>query len=206
MTQTDAKITELAVRLTVLERERAEIVLPSPLCLESDMDISSEGIIMEEQASAAIPPGEIAKLLFANQQESEVFLRHYEDVRFKITQVTVTLAGLLIGATRFGPLRTAPVANLPISFFIVVLGIIGVLISAKYSERADRHAVLARAYRKAASALVGKVHGRELEEIHQQAAAQHSASAGLMSRIRVRYFWIAVHLCVVVLGITVAFI
>jgi hypothetical protein len=86
MTQTDAKITELAVRLTVLERERAEIVLPSPLCLESDMDISSEGIIMEEQASAAIPPGEIAKLLFANQQESEVFLRHYEDVRFKITR------------------------------------------------------------------------------------------------------------------------
>ena len=145
-------------------------------------------------------------MLFAHAQENDAFIRHYEDVRFKITQVTVTLAGLLIGATRFGPLRTTPTSNLPISFFIIILGIIGILISAKYSERADRHATIARAYRKAASALVGKVQGEEFEEIHRRAAAQHLASAGFMSRIRARYFWLAVHACVVVLGVVVAFI
>lgn len=161
---------------------------------------------MEEEARAIHPPEETAKLLLAHEQENDVFIRHYEDVRFKITQVTVTLAGLLIGATRFGPLRTTPAANLPISLFIVVLGIIGILISAKYSERADRHATIARAYRRAASALVGKVQGHELEEIHQQAAAQHAASAGFMARIRARYFWLAVHACVVILGAIVAFI
>jgi hypothetical protein len=161
---------------------------------------------VEQEASAIIPPQEIAKLLFGHAQENDAFIRHYEDVRFKITQVTVTLAGLLIGATRFGPLRTAPTSNMPISLFIVVLGVIGILISAKYSERADRHATIARAYRRAASALVGKVQGQEFEEIHQQAAAQHAKSAGFMSGIRARYFWLAVHACVVVLGVIVAFI
>jgi hypothetical protein len=62
----------------------------------------------DEDASAAVPATEIAKLPFSNEQENGVFIRHYEDVRFKITQVTVTLAGLLIGATRFSPVRTAP--------------------------------------------------------------------------------------------------
>jgi hypothetical protein len=72
---------------------------------------------MEQEASAIIPPQEIAKLLFAYAQENDTFIRHYEDVRFKITQVTVTLAGLLIGAMRFGPMRTT--SNFPISLFIL---------------------------------------------------------------------------------------
>jgi len=159
-----------------------------------------------EEVDAAIPASEVARLLLANELENGVFIRHYDDVRFKITQVTVTLAGLLIGATRFGPARTAPAANLPISLFIVVLGIIGILISAKYSERADRHATIARAYRRAASTVVSKFQDTELEQIHQLAAAQHAKSAGFMSAIRARYFWLAIHGCLVVLGILVAFV
>jgi len=161
---------------------------------------------MSDEASTVVPAAEIAKLLFSNEQENGVFIRHYEDVRFKITQVTVTLAGLLIGATRFGPLRTSPAANLPISLFIIILGIIGILISAKYSERADRHAAIARAYRRAASTVVGKFRDIKFEQIHQQAASQHAKSAGFMAGVRARYFWFAVHACVVVLGILVAFI
>jgi hypothetical protein len=160
----------------------------------------------DEDTSATIPPAEIAKLLFANEQENGAFIRHYEDVRFKITQVTVTLAGLLIGATRFGPQRTVPTANLPISLFIITLGIIGILISAKYSERADRHATIARAYRRAVSSLVGKVQGHEFEEIHRQAVFQHAKAAHFISDIRARYFWFAVHACVVLLGVLVAFV
>jgi hypothetical protein len=124
----------------------------------------------DEDASAAVPATEIAKLLFSNEQENGVFIRHYEDVRFKITQVTVTLAGLLIGATRFSPVRTALATNIPISLFIIILGTIGILISAKYSERADRHATISRAYRREASAIVGKFQDIEFEKIHQQAA------------------------------------
>ena len=156
-----------------------------------------------------MPPAEIAKLLLENQKENDAFIRHYEDVRFKITQVTVTLAGLLIGALRFGPRSLRPVANLPVALFVIILGIIGILISAKYSERADRHATIARAYRRAVSALVGKIEGREIEEIHESAVSQHAASTGLtrlMYAIRARYFWYAVHSCIILLGILITFI
>jgi hypothetical protein len=81
--------------------------------------------------------------LLQNQVEANVFVRHYEETRFKITQLTITLSGLLIGALRFGGSQqhTATLFGL----FIIILGILGVLISAKYTERADRHATLSRA-------------------------------------------------------------
>jgi hypothetical protein len=151
----------------------------------------------------------IVKVLIDNQMENSSFIRHYEDVRFKITQVTITLAGLLIGASRFTSQTAMPPSKLPIALFIIVLGVIGILISAKYSERADRHAVISRAYRRAASNLIGKIQGHDLEEIHSDAAALHANAWSLTSflyPIRARYFWLAVHACIVLLGILVAFI
>ena len=156
-----------------------------------------------------VPAADVAKVLLENQKENEAFIRHYEDVRFKITQVTVTLAGLLIGASRFAPQNPPAGGKLPIALFIVTLGIIGILISAKYSERADRHAVIARSYRRAVSRLIGQFQGTEIEQLHETAASQHASSrsvTGLLYTIRARYFWLAVHVCVVFLGILVALI
>ena len=102
-----------------------------------------------------------------------------------------------------------PPSKLPIALFIIVLGVIGILISAKYSERADRHAIISRAYRRAASNLIGKFQGQDLEQIHSEAATLHANARNITSilyRIRARYFWLAVHACIVLLGILVAFI
>ena len=52
---------------------------------------------------APLSASDIANILLENQKINNDFIRHYEDVRFKITQVTVTLSALLIGASRFNP-------------------------------------------------------------------------------------------------------
>lgn len=160
----------------------------------------------DENEHPSFPAPDLAKLLFQYTQENDTFVRHYEEIRFKVSQVTVTLAGLLIGATRLAPVTLPPAAKLPISLFIIALGLIGITISAKYSERADRHATIARAYRRAASDVIKQAADMEPEKIHQGAAAMHASRSPLLSLIRARYFWYAVHACVILLGIIVGYI
>src|ERR1700733_806359 len=92
----------------------------------------------------------------------------------KTFDLSVTLAGLLIGASRFGTQQSQISNKFPIALFIVTLGVIGILISAKYSERADRHAVISRAFRQAMSKLIGDFLGGDLEATHQNAATEHA--------------------------------
>lgn len=146
---------------------------------------------------------EIACILVENQKENNEFVRHYEDVRFKITQVIVTLAALLVGASGVTQLHPH---RLSFALFIVGLGVTGVLISVKYTERADRHATLSRAFRRAASDLIGPFGDHDLETVHLEAARMHGEGRGLTAlfrSIRARYFWIAIHACIIVLGIFV---
>jgi hypothetical protein len=160
---------------------------------------------MDDPSARDIPASEIIRILMEQEKENNTFIRHYEDVRFKITQINVTLSVLLVGASRFGNLHASKIL---LSIFIMVLGIHGILVCAKYTERADRHAVISRACRRALSDFVGDFDRTSLEDMHQKAAARHSSNRGITDvfvNIRARWFWIAIHASVVVLGIFVAF-
>jgi len=148
---------------------------------------------------------DIVRALVQNQMEENVFVRHYEEIRFKITQMTITLSGLLIGALRFGNSQQHTARLFGV--FIIILGILGVLISAKYTERADRHASLSRAYRRAVSNLLGQIGNDDLEKIHEHAALKHrdtKSITGLLHDVRARLFWVGIHICMIVLGVVVA--
>jgi hypothetical protein len=165
---------------------------------------------------APLSASDIANILLENQKINNDFIRHYEDVRFKITQVTVTLSALLIGASRFDPQHVQtvlpplhPSGRLPISLFIILLGIIGILISFKYSERADRHGVISRSYRRAVSDIVGMINNTTVEQIIQDAASRHARTrniTNIVAPIRARVFWVLIHAAIVVLGILVLFV
>ncbi|HEY4171987.1 MAG TPA: hypothetical protein VGM42_03095 [Rhodopila sp.] len=161
---------------------------------------------MADQVSDNIvPASEIIKVLTEHEKENNAFIRHYEDVRFKITQINVTLSVLLVGASRFGNLHASKIL---LSVFIMVLGIHGILVCAKYTERADRHAVISRAYRRALSDFVGRFNQTSLEEMHQRASKEHASSRGVAEifvKIQARWFWVAIHAAVVILGVFVAF-
>jgi hypothetical protein len=174
--------------------------------------MESSMVDLQKGLSAA----DIAKLLLENQKINNEFIRHYEDVRFKITQVTVTLSALLIDASRFDPqhVQTAsasaqPASRLPIACFVILLGLIGICISLKYSERADRHGIISRAYRSAVSQLVGAIGDTTIEQIHQKAAFEHHAKrnfTNLFRPIRARAFWVLIHVAIVGLGALIFFV
>jgi len=151
----------------------------------------------------SVPISDVLKTLVENQKEENVYLRHYEETRFKITQMTITLSGLLIGALRLGdPQKTS---GQLFGIFIIALGFLGTLISIKYTERADRHAELARAYRRMASKLVGQVDGQDMEATRLAAVEKHNKSAPLFHHTRARVFWVGIHVCMMALGGFVVF-
>jgi hypothetical protein len=161
--------------------------------------------VASDDKKPELTQADVIKALLQNQMEENVFVRHYEETRFKITQMTITLSGLLIGALRFG--NSQQHTSRLLGLFIVILGVLGGLISAKYTERADRHASLSRAYRRAASDLLGKIGNDDLEKIHEGAALKHrdtKSLTGLLHDVRARLFWVGIHICMIVLGVIVA--
>lgn len=149
---------------------------------------------------------DIFKFLLENQKEENVYVRHYEETRFKITQLTVTLSGLLIGALKFGGQNQLGTL---FGMFIILLGFLGLIISAKYTERADRHATLSRAYRRAYSDLIGETQLGILETLHSTAVKAHDENHRLTNRLfhrtRARSFWVGIHVCIAILGMFIIF-
>jgi hypothetical protein len=93
--------------------------------------------------------------------------------------------------------------------FIVILGFLGVLISAKYTERADRHAALSRTYRRAAGGLLSKLGNSDcdIEKLHESAALKHrkiKSITGLLHDVPARLFWMGIHVLMIVLGLVIA--
>lgn len=104
--------------------------------------------------------------------------------------ITAAVSGLIV-QQRFS-LRT-----LPLSVFIVVIGLYGALASAKYYERAQYHIVQARALTRVlidAGALADS--SAALEEFRQT----HYRKYPRLHRIRLNWLWTGMHLGIAVYG------
>jgi hypothetical protein len=96
-----------------------------------------------------------------------------------------------------------------IALCIIALGIFGILITLKYTERANRHAAISRAFRRAISEKVDDKEGNRIEDIYEDAVSKHAQRkgiTGLMHNIQARWFWVALHCLVLVLGATMLLI
>ena len=112
-------------------------------------------MVEPQKREGEIRAADAARLLLDLHKENTTFVRHYEDIRFKFSQITVTLAAALVGFARISQTPDMGTASSPtIALCIIFLGMSGVLITLKYTERADRHAVISRAYRRACSDIV----------------------------------------------------
>jgi hypothetical protein len=151
----------------------------------------------------SILPHDDIKTLLEFYKDNVAYQRHHEDIRFKGSQLIVTLAGVLIAAIKFtnsGPM------NYAIAFFVILLGVLGIAQVLKHTERADRHASIARAYRRRIGEIAEANEATSVEGVHREAARIHKAAAGFAYRMRARWFWICMHLAVIVIGATVLFL
>lgn len=138
------------------------------------------------------------KLFLEYGKQAVEFVRHYEEVRFKFSQLAVTLSAALIGIDRFGG---AQPKGWLVPTLIIFLGICGILVTMKYTERADRHAAIARQLRQTLSSMSAESGAGLLKLNYQEGARKHKERTGLMATIRARYFWMLLHGGVVALGI-----
>jgi hypothetical protein len=109
--------------------------------------VAAEGISIQEQTgrSEQVARSEVIRLLLELYKENSLFVRHYEDTRFKFAKPTSALAAALVGVSRLPAI--GGVSQRWIALCIIVLGLSGILITLKYTERADRHAAISRAFR-----------------------------------------------------------
>jgi hypothetical protein len=138
------------------------------------------------------------KTLLEFYKDNVTYQRHHEDIRFKSSQLIVSLAAALIAFLKF---TNGSVSNYASALFIVLLGLLGVAQVLKHTERADRHARLARAYRVAISELSDGGSGSSVEAIHDAAAETHKQKAGLIYCLRARWFWLCMHFAIILVGL-----
>lgn len=144
-----------------------------------------------------------SKMLVEFYKDNVAYQRHHEDIRFKSSQLIVAITAALIAATKF---TAGESANYAIAFFVMALGVLGVLQVLKHTERADRHAEIARAYRKKIREIAKAYSATSVEEIHNVAAGVHKRQAGMVYRLRARCFWLCMHLFVTAIGAGLAWL
>jgi hypothetical protein len=145
-----------------------------------------------------ISPHSDIQTLLEFYKDNVAYQRHHEDIRFKSSQLIVTLAAALIASLKFA--NNSAVANYAISVFIILLGCLGVAQVIKHTERADRHARIARSYRKRVDEVSSEFGGSSIEKIHDDAAKIHKVRAGLTYSLRARWLWLAMHLAIILVG------
>jgi hypothetical protein len=146
-----------------------------------------------------ISPSDDIKTLLEFYKDNVTYQRHHEDIRFKSSQLIVTLAGALIATLKFLPNSTA--ANYAIAIFIVLIGLLGIAQVVKHTERADRHATIARSYRKRVDEVSCQHGGSPIESIHDGAATIHKSRAGISYSLRARWLWLAMHIAIILIGL-----
>lgn len=144
-----------------------------------------------------ITPSEDIKTLVEFYKDNVTYQRHHEDIRFKSSQLIVAIVGALVAATKFAGLGDA---NYVIAALIILLGMLGIAQVLKHTERADRHAKIARAYRRKIGEISAVNGATSVEEVHRLAARDHKLEAGLACKVRARWFWLIMHIALICLG------
>lgn len=145
---------------------------------------------------AKIDPREMAKIYFDMHKEQGVYIRHYEEMRFKLSQVILIITSVLIGFSKSDLIHNKPVFLL--SIIVIALGAFGIFSTVKYSERADRHAALARRFRRMTSEVLSDTSTMELS--YKDEVAEHDRHSPIVKNWRVRYFWVLLHAFVIMTG------
>jgi hypothetical protein len=89
---------------------------------------------------------DVNEILWRMHEEHCVHARHHETLRATTSNIIIVVAGGILAILAHQGIRpTLP--QLPLTLFLVVLGLIGALFTAKYHERFDLHMERARSYR-----------------------------------------------------------
>jgi len=136
------------------------------------------------------------EILWRLCQEHYTHGRHHETLRATTTNILLVIAGGIVAIIAHDQQPT--LRQLPLTLFMVVLGLVGALFTAKYHERFDMNMQRARGYRDALETLLPATN---IKKIKTAADAISEKKHRFLFGLRLYRFWIALHLLVAALGL-----
>jgi hypothetical protein len=150
---------------------------------------SREATAMQEQEN---------ELLWRFYQDHIAHGRHHETLRATTTTVILAVAAGVLGLLGGAHVWPLQYEQLPLTLFLVLLGVFGAFFSAKYHERFDFHMNRARQYRDLLDAnlpLVG------INKVRPEADKKSRSEHPWLFDRRLYVFWVWLHLIVAGLGL-----
>ena len=137
-------------------------------------------------------------LRYCEQQWNHI--RHLEEQRATFTNlVTVIAAGILGFVTQQG----LNIQSLPLIILLIILGIAGVIASAKFYERSQLHWKREYFWRNRINELNPNA---KLVKLNDAAEEEHSKKRPIMYGFRVHILWVTFHALIALLGIIIAIV
>lgn len=124
--------------------------------------------------------------------------RHQEDQRATATNLIIAISAGLLGLISLDAELT--VADIPLSVFLILVGLFGALLSAKHHERFWFHMERACQYRDAVEKLLPTTNIRELK---QAADSITRKKHPFLNRLGLFRLWVALHLGIASLGVLI---
>lgn len=136
------------------------------------------------------------QILIALHEESSSNARHIQEQRVSMTNFLVTINSAILGFIIALGFR---IETLPLSVLICVLGIYGVLASAKFTQHFHRYYLESKNIRHRLDEIVPE---SKIEELFNSAREQNRQRySKLERRVRIVYLWSSLHFVFILLGI-----
>ena len=134
---------------------------------------------------------DVKDFLWGFYQEDIAYARHHETLR-------ATVSAGIIGVITFDDKLS--LADLPLSSFLTILGMFGTAFTAKHYERYCMHDSRLDEVRRKLDALLPDL---KISDLYKTALSKHTKKYPRMCRLRLTYFWMALHLLIAFLGIVI---
>lgn len=147
---------------------------------------------------------EKTELLWRFYQEHCAWERHHETQRSSATNLVLVVAAAVLSLVTIN--KSIDLSDLPLTIFLIVLGLFGSILSLKHYERFKRHQTLAETYRKA---LDEDIPEAQILSLRSKAENRHTDDyratyCSWIHRWRLHWLWIGLHLAVAVTGIVLS--
>jgi hypothetical protein len=128
-------------------------------------------------------------------EENRLLDRHAEDKRATIATVNLLVVSALHGVFVFTGFSQRV---LPLTVWMVILGIYGIVSSLKLYERSQYHMLRARKFR---SRLHDLYPGAQVESLLHLVEEEHKVRYPFLKKVRLNTIWVGLHSVIVALGI-----
>ena len=140
-------------------------------------------------------------ILWKNCQEHWLQGRHHEIQRSSVTNVLIAISSAIIGLVTFD--KTIVISDLPLTIFLIILGVFGAVFSAKHYERFSFHISRARKYREEINKLFPDT---PLRELIDKADEKHNRKHPRLRKLRLQYFWLGLYVLITLIGVMLTII